>query len=225
MINYRFDKYKTMILILVILSFMLTVNVEAYVETGNLSDKNYTINYPIVNIDNNKIAQNKINNDISHYVNRFKKDYYIGEFVNGTFKYKVKFENEQYISLMIIDNRYISFGAAHSMSCATCVTYDKTTGDKVPLSFFVRLVPADLAAIMALPVYDENNRILPYNENTKTDYLKSGHAEISSNYYLEDNGAIALVYQPYQLASYSHGVTHISLNSNAIDYFNRKNHQ
>ena len=154
---------------------------------------------------------------------KFKNDYYTGQFVSGKFTYKLKYEDDTYISIMLVDNRYISPGAAHSIISAMCVTYDKNSGEKLPLAYFVKLTPSDLNTIISMPLYDENNRLIPYKESNKEDYIKSGHAEISSNYYLEGNGKIALVYQPYALASFAHGFTHITLDSNIIDYFNRKN--
>lgn len=39
------------------------------------------------------------------------------------------------------------------------------------------------------------------------------------------NGAIALIYQPYELAPYASGITHIVISAKYVDYFNRRNHE
>ena len=48
---------------------------------------------------------------------------------------------------------------------------------------------------------------------TKTMYFEY----VSDKYYLLGNGEIALIYQPYQLSSFSDGATTIRLNQQEID--------
>ena len=89
--------------------------------------------------------------------------------------------------------------------------------------FTVRIAPEDLSVILSLPVYDENNKKIPYDKTNIRIYRQSKNAKISTDYYLLGNGEIALVYHPYALAPYSYGFTHFVIKTDMIDYFNRKN--
>lgn len=65
-----------------------------------------------------------------------------------------------------------------------------------------------------------------YNErgvSVKSTFSNKYQQPLSNNYYMLGNGEIALIYQPYQLASFSEGMTYIKLTTKWIDYFNRKN--
>lgn len=65
-----------------------------------------------------------------------------------------------------------------------------------------------------------------YNErdvSVKSTFSDKYRQPLSNNYYMLGNGEIALIYQPYQLASFSEGMTYIKLTTKWIDYFNRKN--
>lgn len=100
---------------------------------------NYTMSYPIVYLDHNQEAQDRINSDIYNYISAFKTDYYDGKFMNGFFKYEVKYEDDDVLSLMIIDYRY--YGGAHGLEKGIGLNYSKKTGQRLPLPYFVRLRP------------------------------------------------------------------------------------
>ncbi len=208
--------------IVVILCMLTVIPTEASVGTGTLTDKNLKITYPIVYIDNNINAQDKINSDIANYVYSFKGEYDDGKFYSGKCGYEVKYEDEKYISIMFIEMRYM-YGAAHTWDSGRCITYDKITGEKIALPYFVRIASEDLGFILSLPIYDWYDKVIPYTNNFAREYKNSGHAKISTDYYLAGNGEIALVYPPYALAPYSAGFTHIILKEDMIDYLNRKN--
>lgn len=184
---------------------------------------NYTMSYPIVYLDHNQEAQDRINSDIYNYIGAFRTDYYDGKFVNGFFKYEVKYEDDDVLSLMIIDYRY--YGGAHGLEKGIGLNYSKKTGQRLPLPYFVRLRPGDISKVFSLPIYNRRNQHIPYRITKDfTPYTKD-HKGITDNFYLMGNGAIALIYQPYELAPYASGITHIVISAKYVDYFNRRNHE
>lgn len=184
---------------------------------------NYTMSYPMVYLDHNQEAQDRINSDIYNYIGAFRTDYYDGKFVNGFFKYEVKYEDDDVLSLMIIDYRY--YGGAHGLEKGIGLNYSKKTGQRLPLPYFVRLRPGDISKVFSLPIYNRRNQHIPYRITKDfTPYTKE-HKGITDNFYLMGNGAIALIYQPYELAPYASGITHIVISAKYVDYFNRRNHE
>lgn len=197
------------------------VSASVYEETD--SAINYTMSYPIVYLDHNQEAQDRINSDIYNYIGAFRTDYYDGKFVNGFFKYEVKYEDDDVLSLMIIDYRY--YGGAHGLEKGIGLNYSKKTGQRLPLPYFVRLRPGDISKVFSLPIYNRRNQHIPYRITKDfTPYTKD-HKGITDNFYLMGNGAIALIYQPYELAPYASGITHIVISAKYVDYFNRRNHE
>ena len=215
--------YLTKLFILVVVGLLLPVQVFAFVGSGTASDNNYKMTYPIVYLENNQYAQDKINSDLYHYIASFKDDYYSGKIISGSFNYDVKFEDSQYVSIMIKESRYIYAGAAHGMIFTNCVTYDKKTGNRLDLPYFVKLGTDDLVTILNMTLYDASDKVIPHSRSFVNEYLRSGNAKISDNYYLAGGGRIALVYPPYALAAFAFGPTHIIIDSTYVDYFNRKN--
>lgn len=184
---------------------------------------NYTMSYPMVYLDHNQEAQDRINSDIYNYIGAFRTDYYNGKFVNGFFKYEVKYEDDDVLSLMIIDYRY--YGGAHGLEKGIGLNYSKKTGQRLPLPYFVRLRPGDISKVFSLPIYNRRNQHIPYRITKDfTPYTKE-HKGITDNFYLMGNGAITLIYQPYELAPYASGITHIVISAKYVDYFNRRNHE
>lgn len=212
------------IMIVLALCFVLTpwASSSASVYTETDSAINYKMSYPIVYLDNNQEAQDRINSDIYKYIGSFRADYYNGLFLNGFFKYEVKYEDDDVLSIMLIDYRYT--GGAHWHEVGIGLNYSKKTGQELPLSYFVRLRPRDKSIVFSLPIYNNQNQQL-FSHST-ADFVKYTikREGITSNYYLLGNGAIALIYQPYALACYAEGITHIEISAKYVDYFNRRNH-
>lgn len=189
--------------------------VDATVGTGTDTKINYTMNYPIA-YTTNQISQDAINSDIYTYIANFRAAYERGDFVQGTFSYKVKYEDDKFLSLIINDYRWYG-GPIHGTSHYISLNYNKETGEKLPLSYFVKLEPSDIRQIFSLTIYDDKDTAIPYK------YLIHSNHQLTSDYYLLGNGEIALLYQPYALAAYSFGATYIKLTAQWIDYFNRHN--
>lgn len=201
------------IFVLALLIFLQAGTAFASVGTNTDNGSNYEMSYPIV-YTNNKVVQDKINQDIYHYIAAFRDDYNAGKFYKGKFSYEVKLENDDYVSLTITDYRY-HMGAAHGHSYVHGVVYDKHTGRKVPLSHFLKITLADLKWFYGSHLYDR--------AGNKVKGWEWGSNKVSDSYYLLGNGGIALIYQQYKLAPYAYGATTIRLTGEEVDYFNRKN--
>ena len=201
------------IFVLALLIFLQSGTAFASVGTNTDNGVNYEMSYPIV-YTNNKAVQDKINQDIYHYIAAFRDDYNAGKFYKGWFSYKLKFENDDYVSLTITDSRYV-MKAAHPNAFVRGVVYDKHTGRKLPLSHFLKITVADLKWFYDNHLYNSSGK--------KIDGWKWGSNEVSENYYLLGNGGIALIYQKYQLSNGADGATTIRLTREEVEYFNRKN--
>lgn len=184
-------------------------------------EQNYVslkLEYPLVYL-NNIEAQNKINTDIAKYVYELKDNYDKGYFYDGYMNYSVKYEDEQYLSVTL--TRYFNGGGAHGLYNVKGLVYDKKTGNRVPLSYFVTIKsPKQIE-------YSLRGYVAQlYNERMQQIYLGNNHVtKISEDYYLAGNGIIYLIYQPYQLSSFSEGATRVRLDNVALDYIKRTNNR
>lgn len=188
----------------------------ASVGTGHDEQINYQMDYPIVYTENEAV-QDAINKDIYRYLADFRSAYQAGSFISGSISYELKYEDDNFVSMILTDYRYN--GGAHGMPNYIGLTYYKKTGQALPLPFFAKLRPADSAYIYGLSVYRANGDKLSESE------LNSNYADtpISGNYFLQGGGKISLIYQPYDLAAYAAGMTYITMDAQFIDYMNRKN--
>ena len=202
----------TLIFIFVILHMGTAfASVEEHID----NEMSYEMSYPIV-YTNNKAIQDKINQDIYHYIISFKDDYKAGKFYEGKFSYEVKFEDDNYVSLTITDYRY-NLRAVYGHSTVYGIVYDKNTGQKLPLSHFLRVTLDDLKLIVEGHLYNWSGTKI------KADMRWHKLERVSEDYYLLGDGGIALIYRRYELASGGDDTTTIRLSSKDIDYFNRKN--
>ena len=182
------------------------------VATGKQLYTNLDLKYPLVYMDNIEV-QNKINTDIAKKVYELKMDYDKGKFYSGWMRYKIKYEDNQYLSLVLTCYRY-NLGAGHGMYYGYGLVYNKNTGERIPLKNFVSSIKIGDLNSLAVSVYNENMIFL-----SKYSYIDS----ISENYYLGGNGIVYLMYQPYKLSGFADGIISVELEPETIDYFNRKN--
>ncbi len=193
----------------------------ASVREETASAINYKMRYPVVTVEKNAAAQAAINKDIQKYVDSFLTQYKAGNFYNGDFSYKLRYEDDQVISLTVADYRY-NQGAAHGYTNTYGLNYSKVTGEKLPLSYFVKVSPEDKMTILRQPIIDSRGERVPLEKTFATgQYIST--IDISTNYYMLGSGSLALIYPPYSLACYAMGTLHIDLSAQIIDYFNRKN--
>lgn len=202
------------IFILALVIFLPLGTAFASVGTNTDNGVNYKMSYPIV-YTNNKEIQDKINQDIYHYIAAFRDDYNAGKFYKGWFSYELKLETDDYVSLTIKDMRY-NMGAAHESFRVYGAVYDKHSGRKLPLSHFLKITLTDLKNFYGSHLYNESGNKLKAGEF----YIPE---RISEDYYLLGNGGIALIYRTFELGAFSEGATTIRLAREEVEYFNRKN--
>ena len=189
----------------------------AYVESGKQEYTNLKLEYPLVYLENKDI-QDKINTDIASYVYALKGKYDSGEIYSGWMKYQLKYEDEQYLSVTITSYWYYA-GAAHGMYNTVGLVFDKNTGNRIPLSYFV-----PIQSPQQLEYQGVKGLVTKlYNGNMQRIPLRNGWSikRISQDYFLNGNGTIYLIYQPYELGPFSDGNTYVEFTPKAIDYFKR----
>ena len=200
------------------LGVMLAVPTYATVVTGSQSDVNMELKYPLV-YTNNMFAQKAINTDIANYVLYAKSVYYDQHAYQVKQNYKVTYEDDQVVSILLTTYHYHS-GSAHGMYNTKGLVYNKITGQRIPLYNYVKIAnPQQIERGInsgILRFYSEGHK--------KADLLPNWNVEyVSDNYYLKGKGAIVLVYQPYELGPFSYGNTFVEFSPKAIEYFNRMN--
>lgn len=210
-------KYLKRVLLLFSLLTFLCSDTSASVGTGTDRAVNYEMHYPIVYTENT-VAQNKINSDLYRYIENFRIDYRNGEFIEGKFTYELRFENADYVSLILHDYRWR--GGVHGHTIHTGLVYNKHSGEKVPLRYFIHLVNEDFSTLFAFPLYNERNKFL--NTKSRVPYRECDHT-IPDDYFLSGNGIVSLIFQEYQRAAFFEGMTYTPIEPKWIDYFNRKN--
>lgn len=199
---------------------LLALSAPAFASVGKGHDEkiNYKMDYPIVYVED-KAVQDAINQDIYRYLAAFRAAYEAGSFRSGNLSYEVKYEDADFVSLILTDYRYI--GGNHGMPDFIGLTYYKKTGQPLTLPFFAKIRPTDAARVYELPVWSSRDGGARLSEKNLNPGYRS--EPLSGNYFLMGNGKIALIYQPYQLASYAEGMTYIVLEPEFVDYLNRKN--
>lgn len=201
--------------ILLFLSFCILISSTSFatVVPGYQHDTNLSLSYPLIYTSNQQ-AQNQINSDIASYVEKAKSSYYGGYSYSEKLKYSIPYEDDSVISVILM--RFTYMGGAHSIDHCYGLVYDKMTGNKIPLSHFLKIdnVAQLNNAISTgfFPMYNSNNKIISAWGKVK---------RISPDYYLKGNGKLYLIYQPYELASYANGFVSIEFTPKTIDYFNR----
>lgn len=190
----------------------------ASVSTQQRTTGAYKISQPVVSCEC-PAAQARINEAIAQRIADFTSAARSQYFREGTFSYRTMYEDAQYVSLLICESTYE--GGAHGHPVYTGLTFDKRTGALLPLPHFALIGTDDVATIYELPVYRQDGTRIAASFLSE---LQKKHP-LSGNYYLMGGGRIALVFQPYEMASYADGVTHIILSDAYVRALNEKNAQ
>lgn len=212
---------KRFLLMILVYNFLFVSTVFAMVQTGTQTSESLKLEYPLVYLESQS-AQMAINTDIASYVDQFKTSYSKGAFYEGKMTYVVKYEDNQYLSLVLTAYFYYA-GAAHGHYYDYGLVYNKDTGERIPISHFINVAKADQVhyGILDNVLIIENEWGKPIKEKFTASQKRV--KRISDDYYLGGNGIIKLIYQPYELSSYSDGATRILFTPKAIDFFNRQN--
>lgn len=208
---------KSMLFQLLLFSMFFTPSVNAMIHTVEQSNEDYKLEIPVVYTDN-ETTQNLINNDISKYIESFKEDFAKGEIKNGGISYETKFEDDNIVSLTLTDSRYL--GGAHGHYTIYGLVYDKTTGKRLPLTYFLNITPGQLRSSFS----SGSIKIVNYKEQPiDSSLLLHPLEKIPDNYYLTGDGSVSLIYQIYELVPYSEGSPHIKISKELVEQYNSYN--
>ncbi|WOL39282.1 hypothetical protein RAH42_09015 [Pyramidobacter sp. YE332] len=158
--------------------------------------------YPAVHVENAKV-QEMINKDIAAYVDGMKAKYDAQNDVSMS--YAAKFEDKKYVSL-VMSASVMERGAANPENFEHGVVYSKVTGERVPLSAFVRVKSVNSLVKNlkkgAWKLYDQEGKAIAFNAEFVPEKL-------SDEFYLADAKTVAVIYQQGDLAPYSEGATRV----------------
>ena len=158
--------------------------------------------YPAVHVENAK-AQEMINKDVAAYVDSVKAKYEGGNEVS--MNYAAKFEDKKYVSV-VMSTSIMGPGAANPENFEHGVVYSKATGERMPLSAFVRV--KNVNALVknlkkgAWKLYNQEGKAVAFNAEFVPEKL-------SDEFYLADAKTVAVIYKQGDLAPYSEGATRV----------------
>lgn len=189
---------------------------DAYVQSATMEEGNLKLTYPLVYTEN-AAAQEKINSSIAGFVYGFRSAGSSGEMREGVMDFDMKYEDDDVISFILKEYRYT--GGAHGMTHYYGLVYDKHTGERVPLSNYLRITLPQLQTYAKNHTYNADMGRLEGRD------LFNVPTEVTENYYLPGDGAVVLLYQPYDLAAYAAGATRIPFDRKTVEYYNDLNRQ
>lgn len=212
---------KKLVLLLYLLSFVsysLAYNVEQ-----TQKDTNLDLHYPLVYLDN-ATAQKNINTDIAQIVEESKDAYYNRGKHTVKLVYQIMYENDTLLSILFEQYFYTPgsgiLGIKHENYG---FVYDKHTGKKIPLSYFVRINNIEQIQFHLhsglLKVIDAQGNSYKNISNLKLPNY------ISDQYYLYGDGSVYLIYPRSSFTGPTMFGTskRIIFSKDTIDYFNRMN--
>ena len=178
---------------------------DARVWTATETGDYYELVYPVFECDDPDIKE-AINADIYTLASEVA-DENKGEAYTTSFHYKLKMENDRYLSLVFLPGGYPK-GAIHGMYTGIGVVYDKTTGEKLPLSHFADVTLDDLIELW------EEGEFYHY-EGKKIPAIGAfgGPQRVPEDYFLTYDGKIFVTFGPYVLGPYAQGITAINVTS------------
>ena len=187
------------------LSLLVTLSAavaDANIWTARETGDYYELIYPVFECDD-PIIKEAINADIytraSRTADAARRNY------TTRFRYELKMENAHYLSLVFFPSSYEE-GAAHSMYTGVGVVYDKTTGEKVPLSHFADVTVEDLIRLQRAGHFlHVDGTPIP------KEHIQGRPSHVPEDYYITSWGQIGVLFPPYALASFADGVTAINV--------------
>ncbi|MBM6761146.1 hypothetical protein [Megamonas hypermegale] len=190
---------------------------QAKVSNGFLTNDNNTcqITYPIVQIDNRKIRE-KINEDILLQAEELKQQVDGSMYTKADMTYYEKYEDDNIISLMFYVNKTRKFSSQSNLSGYT-VTYDKHTGEKVPVTRYLTITLEQLQDAL------NNSRAYAVDGLDNGVNLEVPIPYVSDNYFICHDGSIGLLYQPGDLMPEDAGACKIIVSPETIAEVNEIN--
>lgn len=190
---------------------------QAKVSNGFLTNDNNTcqITYPIVQIDNRKIRE-KINEDILLQAEELKQQVDGSMYTKADMTYYEKYEDDNIISLMFYVNKTRKFSSQSNLSGYT-VTYDKHTGEKVPVTRYLTITLKQLQDAL------NNSKAYAVDGLDNGVNLEVPIPYVSDNYFICHDGSIGLLYQPGDLMPEDAGACKIIVSPETIAEVNEIN--
>ena len=178
---------------------------DASIWTAREEGDYYELIYPVFECDD-PVVKEAINADIYTQASETA-DANQGEAYTTSFHYKLKMENDRYLSLVFLPGGYPK-GAIHGMYTGIGVVYDKTTGEKLPLSYFADVTLDDL-----IELWEEGELYQYRGEKIDVMPLFGPPKRVPEDYFLTDDGKIFVTFGPYELGPYAQGITAINVTS------------
>lgn len=214
------------LLIIFALSLLYILPVQASVTSKEESTAQYKLSYPVVTA-NTPEATAAINGDIQGYVNDFLSAMKNGtqepglvegqrlHYTDGAMAYKVCYEDDEVLSLIFTDYRFS--GGAHGMHSDNGLVYDKNTGVKRPLSYYLHITPDQLQA-------ESKDNLYSLEGKSLTGIGRLGDVtRVPSSYYLGGNGMVCPIFTLYELVPYAYGSPCIHISGEKATYYNNLN--
>ena len=187
------------------LSLLVTLSAavaDASIWTAREEGDYYELIYPVFECDD-PVIKEAINADIytlaARTADAARRNY------TTSFRYELKMENAHYLSLVFFPGGYEE-GAIHGMYTGVGVVYDKTTGEKVPLSHFADVTVEDLIRLQRAGHFlHVDGTPIP------KEHIQGRPSHVPEDYYITSWGQIGVLFPPYALASFADGVTAINV--------------
>ena len=182
----------------------------AEVESVQASVGLLDMTWPQVKTDN-KAADKMVNQNIKAFMDDFRNGFVDWKFTAGKTWYETKFEDPQLLSLLLSDVR--TEGSVSTQRTVGAV-YDMSTGDRLPLASFVRITLADINDRLKTGFYrDGDVHVYPDHPATR----------IPTDFFLNPDGSICLLYQTNEMGSLLEGNVYLRLSPQDISALNAKN--
>ena len=189
---------------------LLLLASNAFAADATIENKKVTYsfkaNYPLVNLEDQQAAT-EINRFIAKKIQAYRKVSNNHNYLEGIVDYEVKYEDKDYLSIVFTYWWYYQ-NAAHGMYNTSGIVFDKNSGKLVNLKHFVpELNVKNLIKKVnsgELVIRNSRNEEIQLSEPWKID-------RVSHSYYIDEDKTVYLIYQPYELASYTDGNTYIKI--------------
>lgn len=195
------------ILLGTLMALSLSLSASASVTTATQDDGfNLHLSYPAIHTDKASTTVT-INKFIRLYTDEAIKTYRSNRYDEVSMHYETTFENDHYVSVVLhvlYQGKYL----AHPESYAYGLIFDKRTGDRADLSSEV-IWPSPASILKGLV----NREYVLLNEQDQSIVYDSSFKPLRmvNNFYLTKDGHLALLYQPGDVAPFSHGALHVLL--------------
>ena len=188
----------------------------AMVEGVHEERTNWRLTYPVVTTEDPR-AQENIRKDLARYIDALRADFDQGKYYSCGGNYKVHYEDDDILSISLYMTRY-PFRANGNHTRSIDIVYDKRTGERIPLSNYVKVTAEDLDYYKYGHTYSQGGESVPANA-----IWENSIKAVPENYFLPGGGIVCVVFAPYDRAPGVYGATYIELDPEYIEYLNRKN--